>query len=780
MFKGKKSKKKNKDLEINKMIIPDLYQISLENTDLVKNSDSYKKVIHELNDRLTDLGLDTFEQSKPFLTLIGTDELMLLLSDSNSSLKGAQLIEYDYPQVTKKSKKEPVKEIVGKYELEDLRLDAKVMHLPQIIVSSIFNLQDDTAGYDQKLLYSKQIVEEYSKLYSDPFEQIAHVVPNKSVNWPKESDYAKTVGVGNRIEIVGNIGDFAPVVEAPLIIPEPTVKNDVEPSKDVDTNNDLDTENANTGMKSKFEFIGMEPDVNNSETFKSADQAKSDNSLDDKLAFKVEDFDFKSDFEEYWQKSGKQSNADYDENYVEAELDKQKDILNQYLRSKKHEADESGKIKIIEFVNSVNPVAEELSKPKKMDEIEDSIRKDINAENEQWVMDEQDARLTEINIQYEAELVEMEERHNIERKNIETKYNHKKSAVPKELAIESDKRFDEMFDKQLKEANKKLEETTEKRFIDYKNATKADLNRMALEIKNKSNSYLNSLKEVQKQQIENKKLEIIAVHNQAVKLHAEQIVAENVVVDNEQLNKHRQNVSEMLKEQNELNKKSSEEAIEWKAKYETLVSNPQFIPGFNAMNMMQLPNNGMQMMVPGQPVPVQKQEATTTDKNETGEKHVSSLSRMKPWILPFSVAALLLGVNVFYQNQLNAKLDDSEKKESTKRVQAAEKSNEIKLSSSKKTDSSNQTTSTDSTNVSSTTNNKTDFTGLDIDVVAGSLKTYYTNYVSTGNLNLQSENRTLEVGKLLMKNGDWVGVNNLILANQGHNTKLLQARFGEE
>lgn len=776
MFKSKKSKKKNKDLDINKMIIPDLYQISLEKTDLMKNEASYKKIIHDLDDRLIELGLDTFEKTKPFLTLIGADELMLLLDDSNSALKGAQLIEYDYPQEIKKTKKEPVKEIVANYELEELRLDAKVMHLPQIIVSSIFNLQDDTAGYDQKLLYSKQIVDEYSKLYSDPFEKLTHVTPKESVNWPKEANYAKTVGVGGRIEIEGNIGDFAPVSEEP-IFQESVVDEKDDNAKIFDKSAPLNDQPTTSDVVTHDEENVIKPNFNSSDSFTGMGQTNDERPIDkdSKEFFKVDDFDFKSDFGDFWQKSGKQSEADYDENYVESELDKQKDAFNQNLRVKKQEADESGKIKILEFVNSVNPVAEKLLKPENSDDLEGHIRKDINAENEQWVMDEQDARITEINVQYKAELSDMEERHNIERKNLENKYSLKKSDVPKELAIESEKRFNEMFDAKMKEENAKIKEAAERKFSDYSKATKADLNRMALEIKNKSNLYLNRLKETQKQQIENKKLDIISVHNQAVRLHAEQIVAENVVVDNEQLNKHRQNVSEMLKEQNELNKKSSEEAIAWKAKYEMLVNNPQLVPGLNGINMMQFPNNGNQMLLQGQ----QMQAPTKDEKDEESKKHVSSFNRMKPWIIPFSLAALFVGSNIFYQNQVNAKSDDSDHKESSKHVKSSEKSNEIKLSSTSQDNSSSQNATSNATSTS-TTNNNVNFIELDTDLAAGSLKSYYANYVAVGNLNLQSENRTLEVGKLLMKNGDWDAVNKLILANQGHNSKLLQARFGEE
>ena len=72
---------------------------------------------------------------------------------------------------------------------------------------------------------------------------------------------------------------------------------------------------------------------------------------------------------------------------------------------------------------------------------------------------------------------------------------------------------------------------------------------------------------------------------------------------------------------------------------------------------------------------------------------------------------------------------------------------------------------------SSTTSNDTqDFQGLDADIANGSLKTYY---LSFENRNLETEERTLGVGQLLVNMNNLTAAKQLAAANDGHNGQLL-------
>lgn len=133
-----------------------------------------------------------------------------------------------------------------------------------------------------------------------------------------------------------------------------------------------------------------------------------------------------------------------------------------------------------------------------------------------------------------------------------------------------------------------------------------------------------------------------------------------------------------------------------------------------------------------------------------------------------------IGYGALHAMNTQAKAEGSVKAaESSYNAKAVSLQKQVKKASqsSAKADTASSATSASSAATSSETPaNKQDFGALDADVTKGSLKTYYQTF---NNRDLETEERTLAVGKLLISAKQLDDAKQLADANDGHSNQLL-------
>ncbi|WP_419154727.1 hypothetical protein [Weissella minor] len=211
-------------------LLPDKYQFKIsdleaeiELTNLLELADS--KMIED--------GVPSYKDSAPFVSLIFVEEFIRLLKVNKYSgqVLGLDLIEYDFPELGERTKKNktPEKRIVDSFRI-DFKVNDNTTHVPQIIAEFMMNYQSKDAGYEGRVQYIQDILGNYSKVYGALFSKRFGLMPEKSVDLPPENKWRKMYENRDHIAVAAlyDAEKMQPLNKNQPQVPTPNPKRDTE------------------------------------------------------------------------------------------------------------------------------------------------------------------------------------------------------------------------------------------------------------------------------------------------------------------------------------------------------------------------------------------------------------------------------------------------------------------------------------------------------------------------------------------------------------------------
>jgi len=741
-----------KSAPIDEMILDDKFQFDLSAFIAKFETDStWSKILEETEDQIGTSGVESFDKTKPFASLYFTEWLLINLRMKFDNLKLDQLtlVEYDYPQIGARTKKnvQPAKEIVDRHEIS-VTLNDRIVHLPQVIAEYMFNMPLAEADYDARSEYTDSILKMYAKTYGPLFYEIYQIDVMDSVEYPAANVWNKNFQAEKHVEVVGVTGieedlDLEPVevpVPAPKqaeIIPEATQTSVVaEPViQAVDVTSVAQPVEKPVKVSSPVLPVAPATPIA-SEPLVSIQTADADIKIPELETKRLNQVDeLSTDYVDFKLNELKRQ---FNEQRLSAQT-----TLNTSAQERLAKELETRNTQLLNDVKSFdaeNNVAEVTAT-----KVDEQLKVDKNAaiKERKAMLDQKELDDKEAEDQrHRAEITKIQNAAQAERDNLQV-------AIEQEyIDIRRDRYAEKIVEVQTQVQNDK------QAMIDEANQhAQAALNPIMTELKAASAQYMNALIDSQNEEMQRQERIYAMDHQKAMELENQRLTLAN---KNESLNESGErfgDLQDQLYAMGEANAQLKNEVASKQAEIRTLNENvvsPEQVQEVTRLN--------------------KRIEDLQAENNAKANESKASMSGVKAAGIGIASAATLLliagGAYSFEQQATQLSKADANVKEMAGKVSELQ-AKQITLQKSAKAKSAD-TTTTPATQTATTAT--TDYTPLDTDIAANKLNVYDSNFK---NQDLQTDARVLAVGKVLIMNGQTSDALSLANANQGHNQSLL-------
>ncbi|MDR3241696.1 MAG: hypothetical protein LBT37_05950 [Lactobacillaceae bacterium] len=741
-----------KSAPVDEMILDDKFQFDLSAFIAKFETDSiWSKILEETEDQIETTGVESFDKTKPFASLYFTEWLLINLRMKFDNLKLDQLtlVEYDYPQIGARTKKnvQPAKEIVDRHPI-DVTLNDRIVHLPQVIAEYMFNMPLAEADYDARSEYTDSILKMYEKAYGPLFYEIYQIDVMDSVEYPGANVWNKNFQAEKHVDVVGVTGIEEDLDPEPVEVPVPAPKQAEIISEATQTpvvaepvSQAVDVTSVAQPVEKPVKVsspvlpvapvtpIASEPLV----SIPTDDAGIKIPELETKRLNQVDELS--ADYVDFKLNELKRQ---FNEQRLSAQA-----TLNtsaQERLAKELETRNNQLLNDVKAFDADNNVAEVTTT-----KVDEQLKVDKNAAyvERKAMLDQKELDDKEAEDQrHRAEITKIQNAAQAKRDNLQV-------AIEQEyIDIRRDRYAEKIVEVQTQVQNDK------QAMIDEANQhAQAALNPIMTELKAASAQYMNALIDSQSEEMQRQERIYAMDHQKAMELENQRLTLAN---KNESLNESGErfgDLQDQLYAMGEANAQLKNEVASKQAEIRTLNQNvvsPEQVQEVTRLN--------------------KRIEDLQAENNAKANVSKASMSGVKAAGIGIASAATLLliagGAYSFEQQAAQLSKADANVKEMAGKVSELQ-AKQITLQKSTKAKSADTTTTP---TAQTATTDTTDYTPLDTDIAANKLSVYDTSFK---NQDLQTDARVLAVGKVLIMNGQTSDALSLANANQGHNQSLL-------